>query len=330
MLYLVDRYGYMPNGNRTYFLDRSQPPFLSAMVRDVYQVFGDKDWLSGAYAILEKEYNFWMTKRISDIGLNHYGHNEFVCPAEEYAQWYIDRMGYTPDDSIENMASHFMATAESGWDVSPRFRGDAFNFAPADLNSIMYMLETNMAYFASELDGRDESIWTERAEARRELMHKYLDNGDGLLLDYNFVDGRHSDVLSAATFYPMFAGLADKRHADALVANLDRLETPYGVLSCEKTDIRGMFQWGYPNGWPCLQYVAIVALDKYGYKDEALRIARNYTAMVEKVFDETGNLWEKYNMIEGNTNVVNEYEMPAMMGWSAGVYLAAKKYIELY
>ena len=328
MIFLVNKFGFVPNGNRTFFLDRSQPPFLSAMVRDIYAVYKDKEWLGKAYEALGKEYEFWMTKRISDVGLNHYGHNEFVRPAREYAQWYIDRLGYTPEDSVEKMASHFMGTAESGWDVSPRFGGEIFDYAPADLNSLMYMLENNMSYFASELGKDEEVLWADRAKVRKELIFKYLDNGDGLLLDYNFVEDKHSPVLSAATFYPMFAGFADKSHAEALVANLQRLETPYGVLSCEKTDIRGSFQWGYPNGWPCLQYIAIVGLNKYGYKKEALRIAKNYVSLVEKVFAETGNLWEKYNMAEGNINVTNEYEMPAMMGWSAGVYIAAKKYCD--
>ena len=55
MLYLVDRYGYMPNGNRTFYLTRSQPPYLSMMVRDVYDHFQDKSWLESAYKTLEKE-----------------------------------------------------------------------------------------------------------------------------------------------------------------------------------------------------------------------------------------------------------------------------------
>lgn len=328
MLFLIEKYGYMPNGNRTYFLDRSQPPFLSAMVRDVYDHFKDKEWLKKAYSGLETEYGFWMTNRSSDIGLNHYGHNTYVCPAEEYASWYIDRIGYTPEDSVDNMASHFMATAESGWDVSPRFRGDAFNFAAVDLNSILYMLEDNMSYFAKELNNSCEGVWKQRALHRKNLMARYMDSGDGLLLDYNFADGKHSDVLSAATFYPLFAGLADRSHAEALVNNLHRLETPHGILSCEKTDIRGSFQWGYPNGWACLHYIAMVGLDRYGYKEEAKRIAKNYLALVERLFEESGNLWEKYNVVEGNINVTNEYEMPPMMGWTAGVYLGAKNFID--
>lgn len=72
MLYMVNKYGYYPNGNRTFFLDRSQPPFLSVMVRDIYKYYNDKVWLSSAYETLKKEYDFWNTKRILPTGLNFY------------------------------------------------------------------------------------------------------------------------------------------------------------------------------------------------------------------------------------------------------------------
>ena len=99
-------------------------------------------------------------------------------------------------------------------------------------------------------------------------------------------------------------------------------------MTCEKNDALGTYQWNYPNGWACLQYITIVGLDNYGFKTEAKRIARKYISLVDKVFEETGNLWEKYNVVEGNINVTNEYDLPAMMGWTAGVYLGAKKYIK--
>lgn len=146
----------------------------------------------------------------------------------------------------------------------------------------------------------------------------------GLYAEKNKLSG----ILSAASFYPLFTGLAEQRHADALVCNLERLEAAYGILTCEKNNARGTYQWDYPNGWACLQYIAIVGLDRYGYSDIAKRIAEKYVALVDKVYDETGNLWEKYNVAEGSLNVSNEYNMPTMMGWSAGVYLAAVDYLK--
>ena len=330
MLYLVDKYGFMPNGNRTFYLGKSQPPFLSVMVKDIYDYYKDKVWLRQAYETLKTEYKFWMTKRRFDMGLNYYDGLSWTTPAEVHASNYEKRVGYAPEGTVEEITRHFMATCESGWDVSHRWNHDCYNYASVDLNSLMYMFEENMCCFCKEIGNGFETEWQTRAEKRRELMHKYLDNGNGLLTDYNVVNGNHSPILSAASFYPMYASVADKKHAEALVENLHMLETPYGILTCSENDAKGSYQWDYPNGWACLQYIAIKALDNYGYKTEAKRIAGNYIDLVEKVFAETGNLWEKYNVIEGNINVTNEYDMPPMMGWTAGVYLGAKNYIKQF
>ena len=69
-------------------------------------------------------------------------------------------------------------------------------------------------------------------------------------------------------------------------------------------------------------------VNKYGYTDIAKRIAQKYVTLADRVFEKTGNLWEKYNVIDGNLDVSNEYGLPPMMGWSAGVYLASEEYLK--
>lgn len=108
---------------------------------------------------------------------------------------------------------------------------------------------------------------------------------------------------------------------------LEDLESDYGIITSKKNETVGNYQWDYPNGWPPLQYIVIKGLENYGYKNEALRIAKKYSELVERVFEETNNLWEKYNMVKGNIEVTNEYKMPPMMGWTAGVYLFCKDYV---
>lgn len=266
-----------------------------------------------------------MKERISPIGLNVYGGNQPSRDWTGWAQWYEKRMGFMPQGSLNDIGRHFHLTCESGWDMNPRWELEAFNYVPVDLNSLMYMLEENMRYFSDELKNGRSDEWAERAEKRRQLMYKYMDTDEGIFLDYNFDKKRHSKVFSAASFFPLFAGLADEVHAAQMVKNLPRLEAEYGIVTCEKNDeIKEQYQWGYPNGWACLQYIAFTGLEKYGYKNDALRIADKYVRLVDKVFEETGNIWEKYNVVDGNINVSNEYAMPPMMGWSAGVYLAAQ------
>ncbi len=325
MLYMVEKIGFMPNGNRTYYLKRSQPPFLSEMVKDIYEHFKDKVWLLGAYETLKKEYDFWINKRTTPAGLSGYkGDAEF--DTEYWATTFGQRVSADFDITKEEAARHFLCAAESGWDINPRWETEGYNYAQVDLNSLLYMMEINMGYFAGELSLDND--WADRAEKRKVLMTKLMENEEGLILDYNFDKDKKSSVFSAATLYALFSGVATKEQAEAIVKNLHRLEAPYGILTCEKNDFPGSYQWDYPNGWACIQYIAIMGLDKYGYKEEAKRIAEKYLKLVEKVFSATGNLWEKYNVVEGNINVTNEYGLPPMMGWSAGVYLAASKYIE--
>lgn len=329
ILYMVNKYGYMANGNRTYFLRTSQPPFLSMMVRDIYEFFGDTAWLFGAYHVLEKEYNFWCTKRITETGLCQYdGDLSEEGISDYFANAYKNRSGVDWQEDTDKLARQAIICCESGWDMNPRWGTDAMNYVQPDLNSLIYILEENMAYFAKVLENGDYDKWKNLAQKRKELMQKYLDRGDGLLTDYNFASGKHSEVISAACLYPMFASLADENNVRAVKENLNLLEAPHGIYACAKNEVPGSYQWNYPNGWPCHQYIAAIALENYGYHDDALRIAKKYVSLAENIFESTGNLWEKYNVLEGSINVTNEYDMPPMMGWSAGVYIVLKEFTE--
>lgn len=328
MLYLVDKYGFMPNGNRTYYLNNSQPPFLSLMVRDVFEHYGDPTWLTNAYRVLCKEYKFWMTERITPIGLNQYGGHWPDDRVPEMAEAFVGRTGVRPEGKTDReIADHYITCAESGLDINPRWGFESSDYVMPDLNSLLYMFEQNMVNFAKTLGNGDEATWIAAAEKRRARMLKYMDNG-GVFYDYNFKTNNFGNVFSCASVYPLFAEMVNKSYAENFLKNLGKLEEEYGISYCEKTDIDGTYQWGYPMGWACMQYLVVKSLDNYGYGKVAARIAERYLSLVEKVFDETGNLWEKYNVSDGSTNVAAEYEMPHMMGWTAGVYLALNRYLE--
>ena len=332
MLYLVNKYGYMQNANKTYYLRNqvSQPPFLSEMVRDVYGYYQDSVWLFGAYHILKKEYRFWMTERLSANGLNFYS-GRLADPESTslIAESFRERVGNVDGLSEEDAALHSICCWESGWDMSPRWNFHGPDYNTVDQNSLLYLMEKNMAYFASELANGEEQIWCDRAEKRKKLMECYLKTPDGTWMDYNYKTGKHSGIFSCVSLYPLFTRLAEPEYAQLMAENLNRLECRWGLAACEKNDAPGVYQWNYPNGWACQQYLAVVGFQNYGMTEIALRLARKYTELVEKCFDETENLWEKYNVVEGNVNICQEGtgKMPAMMGWSAGTYLAMKRFI---
>ncbi len=330
MRYLIRQYGFMPNGNRTNYLYDSQPPFLSMMMRDYYEVTKDTKWLSEAYEELKVEYAFWMEKRNSKIMLNHYDCMPLPEEMKSFsAQVFRERTGLYDDLDDEQASRAMISSGESGWDMNPRMKEKTYEFAPADLNSLMYALEDNLCYFAKELNKLDEEEkWAELREKRADLCRRYLKNQDGLFMDYNFVEDFQTTIFSAASFYPLYCGMATIEEAKSAKEALHRIETEYGILTCEKNDELGNYQWDYPNGWAPMHMMVVGGLLRYGYKEDALRIAKKFTNLIERCYEQTGHLWEKYNMLEGSVNVQNEYEMPTMLGWTFGVYTWMRNLLE--
>lgn len=333
MFYLIDRYGFMPNGNRTFYLNNSQPPFLSLMVSEIYEVTKDKDWLKTAVGYLQKEYAFWEKYRNTEISLNQYSCNrQSVIKTEKYND-FIRRIGKRPEGrDNDDLSYQYITVCESGWDISPRFEFHCEDFVQVDLNSLLFALEKNLGDFFGELGLKGGKVWYERAKKRKKIMEKYMLT-NGVFYDYNFKEDRISGQFTCASFYPMFVGMISDENAAALVENLSRLEAGYGVTADENRDFGYTFQWHYPNGWAPLQNIVMRALDNYGYKEDALRIASKYKTIVEKNYKENHNLWEKYNVVTGGIDVGDESPdkisvLPPMMGWTAGAYLDALKYIE--
>jgi alpha,alpha-trehalase len=325
LLHLAGRFGFVPNGNRTFFLNRSQPPNLSMIIRDIYEEFNDKDWLLKAYPLLEKEYSFWMTKRISDSGLNRYfTHADKSGIIDFLESEMTGRLKHDPSSDCEkySMGINWLAEAESGWDFTPRFEECCSDFNQVDLNCNLYLYEINFAFFSNVLKLNEEEKWLERAEKRKKLINKLCWNEDqGIFLDYNYKEKRHSKVKSLASFHPLWAGLASKEQALSTIKYLNLFENEYGLTACEKGNSKYVYQWDYPNGWPPLHFVAIEGLKKYGFLDDAVRIAGKFINVICRNFEQTGDLWEKYNVVDGSLKVQDEYKMPAMMGWTAAVFV---------
>ena len=322
ILYMIDRFGYMPNGNRFWFLRRSQPPYAALMADDVYKATNDLSFLKCAFVTLRKEYDFWMTKRVSENGLNHYDCEE---DGESCAGFYngcvAERVG--KDESRDAVAAgrHYFAEAESGWDFNPRFNGYCADYNPVDLNSNLYLYEKLFAAYEILLGEGNGKAWTAKAQARADKMNELLwDKEAGVYKDYNYQTGKLSDCISAASFQPYFAGVAGEAQKSGLNDLLQALEGDWGIFTTAKTDKN--YQWAYPNVWAPCQYVAVEGLRRYGLETEAERVAQKYVALIEKNFAAHGKLFEKYNGVTGGIDAASEYGTPEMLGWTAGVYTA--------
>jgi len=331
-LYEIDHYGTILNANRTYFLSRSQPPFLTQMVLGVYQRSRDKEWLASTLPAIEKYYRFWTmgAHQAGSTGLSRYwdfgqGPAPEVVSAEKDAQGrnhyelvrdyyrthavteydvalYYDRK----DDRLTDLFyKGDRSMRESGFDPSDRFGPfsiDIIHHAPVCLNSLLYQMEQDAAHILVELGRpREAAPWTARAQQRRKAVDRYLwDPKTGLYLDYDFRRGRRRHYEFATTFYPLWVGLASRVQARRVRENLRLFEAPGGLLT--STRVTGS-QWDAPFGWAPLQQIPVQGLRRYGFEADAARISRKFIALVTKEFEEHGTIVEKYDVQRRESDV---------------------------
>lgn len=334
LLFLADKLGYVPNANVWGMTNRSQPPLLPWMVRDVFAATGDRKWLKGAYAPLVREYNFWMTQRMSPAGLNR-NYNSATEAAlmgfyDFLARERFKGLALATKEEKLRFSSHSLSEAESGCDFSPRFERRCEDFCPVDLNAILHLNETILADFSKILGNGEESGRRAKAAKRKELIQKlHWNEKVGCYTDYDFVSQRQCDRVTSAALYPLLAGIATPKQAKQVVRKMrEVLEYDHGLTTCEPRPSQFVYQWDHPNAWPPLQAVGVLALDRYGFKADARRIAEKYVRTVIANYEKTGDLWEKYNVTTGTTDVVDEYKMPRMVGWTAGVFVFAVQRLE--
>jgi len=331
-LYEVRHYGKVLNANRTYYLTRSQPPFLSRMVLDVYRGTGDTAWLLRSLPALESYYEYWTKEPhlTPQTGLSRYdGGSDQPAPEvvfgerDEAGKNHYDRVREyyrTHDVKDYNLADFYdsqtgqlkpmffrgdRAMRESGFDPSARFGPFSVGivtYNSADLNSLLYRMEMDMATIRGLLDQpRLAEIWSARAAARASAIRRLMWDGKaGLFADYNFVLRQRLDYPFLTTFYPLWAGLATPEEAAAVAANLPLFERDGGLQT--STRVSGN-QWDAPFGWAPLQIIAIEGLRRYGFDAAAERLSLKFLSMIVRDFEQHRTIKEKYNVVEGKSDL---------------------------
>lgn len=343
LAYLIDRFGFVPNGNRTYYLSRSQPPlFYLAAVRS--GVGAPSDCWAHYLPQLVAEHAFWMegagglapghasrrAVRMSDGALlNRYYDND-PRPRPESSGGrdtaIARRAGHRlPDDVFRDIR----AACESGWDFSSRWLGDrsrmetirTTQIIPADLNAFLFGLENAIAEGARR---RGERRLTEKfsnmAKSRRDAMARWQWNEALGLFDDRDIECGLRGAVTAASLVPLFAGVAtddqarrtaDRARAELLAAG--------GLLT---TSVETSEQWDAPNGWAPLQWLAVIGLQRYGQSELADAILVRFLGAVQKVYAQSGRLTEKYNVMKCVPGGGGEYPLQDGFGWTNGVVMA--------
>ncbi|WP_321961329.1 alpha,alpha-trehalase TreF [Paraburkholderia sp. J7] len=344
---LIDRYGHIPNGNRTYYLSRSQPPFFAQMVRLVAEKDGDAVYLH-YLPQLRKEYDYWMAGeqtlkpghaarhlvRLPDGTLLNRYWDARNRPRDESYREDIFTARATPQRDASDLWRNLRAGAETGWDYSSRWLADGHtlstidvtSLAPVDLNSLMAILERTLAKaYGLKGDAREAAWMTKRAQQRAKAIDRVLwDPQLHAYSDYDFAHRTLTHRLTAATVYPLYAGVATKGEAqDVAAAVRAGLLRPGGLAT---TQVATGQQWDEPNGWAPLQYLAVVGLRRYGEADLAQEIASRWIATNLAYYARTHKLVEKYDVSASATQASaaggGEYPLQDGFGWTNGVLRA--------
>ncbi len=336
---LIARYGHVPNGTRTYYLSRSQPPFLALMMD--LSTTHDPGIDRRRLAALKAEHAYWMAGstclgagracqhvvRMPDGSLlNRYWDARDTPRDESFAEDVATAAAAAPRAAV-SVDRDLRAGAESGWDYSSRWLKDGRTLAtihttdivPIDLNSLMWNLETSISWRCAALgDNACAADYRRMADIRRAAMVKYLWSGSQQrFADWDLSTSASTPAISAAVLYPLFVGLATPEQADATARLVEaKLLAPGGLRT---TTVSTGQQWDEPNGWAPLLWIGVQGLDRYGKTAIADDLARRWITTVSSFYACTGRMVEKYDVESGRAGGGGEYPVQDGFGWTNGV-----------
>jgi len=345
---LIGRFGHIPNGNRTYYLSRSQPPFFGAMV-GLYASATDTSRALPYLDALEAEHAFWMegaeavapgeahrrVVRLADGSLlNRYWDDRPEPRPESYREDF-QQAQRLPESQRERFYRNVRAAAESGWDFSSRWMRDpndlrtleTTDLVPVDLNSILYHSERLIAAlrrFRHQPGDADAAARFDQEATRRRaaLLALAWDPVSGWFYDVRWRTGeRVMDRPTLAALVPLYFGLATGLQGRIVTERLERdFLQPGGFVT---TLIPSGQQWDAPNGWPPLEYMAIEGSRRYGRTDLADTARTRWLSLNRATWRATGRMMEKYDVVDiARRAGGGEYPAQDGFGWTNGVALA--------
>lgn len=353
LLHLVEKVGYIPNGSRIYYLGRSQPPLLTAMVASYFAATGDIVWLERHISTVEKELQYWLDKKKVTVTvegkkyilLRYLSDRRSKGPRpESYYEDYTNAQVLPTEELREDFYNEMKSAAESGWDFSTRWFVTAKNetvgcltdvhatrIVPVDLNAIFAGALELAGDFRYHLkDRREAKKWWSLAKYWRNAIDAVLwDANDGVWYDYDTqakASRRHFYPSSAT---PLWSGAVESSEAPRYAAKFVKYLLSSGALSfpggIPASVLHSGEQWDYPNAWPPLQSILIGGLEMSG-NEEARRLAREQARIWIRAnyigFTTWNKMFEKYSVVEpGHHGSGGEYIVQEGFGWTNGVAL---------
>ena len=353
---IVDRFGFVPTGNRTYYTSRSQPPLFYRILRALER---ERGWSAVEPYVprLEREYEFWMAEsdrlrtegadeRPEKDGKANDAHRRVVRTAEGAIlnRYWDDRAAPRPEayrhdrelaESVsgdgETLYRNVRAACESGWDFSSRWLRTPDDLStirttellPVDLNALLYGMESALAEWLDAAGAPERArTYEAAADARREAVERLCWHPDEeFYADYCWTEEAVSERLTLAGVVPLFTGLATEARAASVAERLRELFLVDGGL--QTTLHESGEQWDRPNGWAPLHWMAVVGLRRYGHRDLAEEVTERWLHVNRSLFDRTGRMAEKYDVCDlDHARGHGEYALQYGFGWTNAVVVA--------
>ncbi|SUW63602.1 Periplasmic trehalase precursor [Buttiauxella agrestis] len=339
----IDAWGHIPNGNRSYYLSRSQPPFFAFMVKLLASHKGD-DTYTTYLPQLKKEYAYWMqgsdalepgaqnlrVVKLKDGSiLNRYWDDRDTPRTESYLDD-VTTAKNNPNRPATEIYRDLRAAAASGWDFSSRWMDNpeqlgsirTTSIVPVDLNALLFQMEKTLAHASSVAkDSNAAAQYQQLADARQKAMETHLWNAkQGWYADYDLKTNAVRSQLTAASLFPLYVHSASKEHADKMATITRAQLLKAGGLAT--TNLKTGQQWDAPNGWAPLQWVATEGLQNYGHQDLAMEVSWRFLTNVQHTYNREKKLVEKYDVSStGTGGGGGEYPLQDGFGWTNGVTL---------
>ncbi|KAL7608568.1 hypothetical protein Lser_V15G10043 [Lactuca serriola] len=357
LIYLIETYGYVLNGARAYYTNRSQPPLLSSMVIEVYKQTHDMDLVKKALPALIKEHKFW-NSGIHVVTIED-AQGTIHNLSRYYAMWNKPRPeSFTIDTETaikilkdcekEKVYREIASAAESGWDFSTRWMKDTSDLTtlsttmilPVDLNTFIYKMELDISFLAKVSGKTSDCLhFKEASNARKKAMDAIFWNEEkGQWFDYwlDHDSNRKEDVYTwdakyqnqdifASNFIPLWVRFQDKTLVKKVAQSLQSsgLLHAAGVATSLTNSSQ---QWDFPNGWAPLQHMIVEGLVMSGSEEAKLLakdIAKKWIRTNYIVYKKVNAMHEKYDVTKcGEFGGGGEYVPQTGFGWSNGVVLA--------
>ncbi|KAH8829448.1 trehalase [Flagelloscypha sp. PMI_526] len=280
----IERFGFIPNGGRIYYLNRSQPPLFIQMLARYVEVSGDKSILDRAVPLAKKELAWWKEHRSINItsptsNLTHlvyrFNVNNSAPRPESYLQDYnlVNPKGQEvlTEDQRSQLYAELATGAESGWDYSSRWMDGAADLTklrirgtiPVDLNAILYRAHVLLADLAGGSDASD--LKSAAADLKSGILDLLWNPTKLAFYDFDINRATQNSQLTVASFYPAWAGILPPE----VLQSSDKAFGYFSSVNLLLSRFNGTFpptfletgqQWDAPSAWPPHQYIVLKAL----------------------------------------------------------------------